>query len=279
MKTILVPTDFSPHSENALRAAASIAKNNDAKIVVVHMAGIKDSHLTKEEASTALESVFYLKLSEKRFAEFLDKSYLEGVKVSEVIRKHKSFTELNDVAKEHDASLIVMSSHGSSGWEEMLIGSNTEKVVRTADIPVLVVKQLVSDFKIDTGVFASDFSLENTEAFEKAQRFFKEFDTVMNMVYVNTPGPDFRNSKEIDEVLFKFFEATGAKNPSEEVSKVAIVSDYTIEGGIFMFSQMLDADIIVIPTHGRRGLSHLLKGSLSEDIANHAIVPVLTIKL
>lgn len=279
MKTIIVPTDFSSHSENALRTAASIAKNHNAKLLVVHMAGMKDTLLTKEQASSALESVFYIKLAEKQFEEFLDKPYLENIEVHQAIKKHKNFSELNDVATENDASLIVMSSHGSSGLEEILIGSNTEKVVRSSEIPVLVIKQFVSDFKINTGVFASDFSVDSIEAYGKAQKFFTEFGATMRLVYVNTPSKNFKSSKEIDARLFQFFEAVGASDPMKRLIDVDIVSDYSVEEGIFTYSQLLDADIITIPTHGRKGIAHFLRGSISEDVANHSILPVLTIKM
>ncbi len=279
MKTILVPTDFSSHSENALRTAATIARANKATILVVHMAGMTDGLLTRDEAYNALESVYYVKLAEKHFTEFLDKPYLEGIAVQQAVKKHRNFSEINDVAKENDAGLIVMSSHGSSGLEEVLVGSNTEKVVRTSEIPVLVIKQMVSDFKLDSGVFASDFSLENIAAYKKAKEFFNQFGASMNLVYVNTPNRNFKSSKEIDEVLFHFFENAGYSNPAERLNDVNIISDYSIEEGIFSYSQMINADIISIPTHGRKGLSHLLKGSISEDIANHSIVPVVTFKI
>lgn len=279
MKTIIVPTDFSKHSENALRTAASIAKNHNAKLLVVHMAGMKDTLLTKEQASSALESVFYIKLAEKQFEEFLNKPYLENIEVHQVIKKHKNFSELNDVASENNASLIVMSSHGSSGLEEILIGSNTEKVVRSSDIPVLVIKQFISDFKINIGVFASDFSVDSIEAYGKAQKFFADFNATMRLVYVNTPSKNFKSSKEIDARLFQFFEALGVKDPTKQLIDVDIISDYTVEEGIFTYSQLLDADIITIPTHGRKGIAHFLRGSISEDVANHSILPVLTIKM
>lgn len=279
MSTILLPTDFSAHSENALRTAASIAKKNKATLLVVHMVGLEDGLLTKQETNSALESVYYLKLAEKRFEEFLDKPYLEGVAVKQAVMKHRKFSEINDVAKENDAHLIVMSSRGSSGLEEMFIGSNTEKVVRSSEIPVLVIKQLISDFGMDTGVFATDFKEENIEAYHKAKTFFKQFDAKMELVYVNTPGRHFKSTREIDELLFAFFEKAGSKNPATEVSKVNIVSDFSVEEGVFAFSQMINADVIAIPTHGRKGLSHVLRGSISEDIANHAIMPVLTIKI
>lgn len=279
MKTILVPTDFSSHSENALRTAASIAKKNKASILVVHMAGMEDGLLTKEETNTALEAIFYVKLAEKHFAEFLDKPYLNGIEVKQAVMKHRNFNEINEVAKENNASLIVMSSKGSSGLEEILIGSNTEKVVRSSDIPVLVIKQLVSDFGMDTGVFASDFTLENVEAYKKAKEFFHQFDAKMNLVYVNIPGRNFKSSREIDELLFNFFKSAGYSNPTDRINDITIISDYSIEEGIFAYSHLMNADVIAIPTHGRKGLSHLLRGSISEDVANHSVIPVLTIKI
>ena len=279
MKTILVPTDFSSHSENALRTAASIAKKNNANILVMHMAGMEDGLLTKEETNTALEAIFYVKLAEKHFAEFLDKPYLNGVEVKQAVMKHRNFNEINEVAKENDASLIVMSSRGSNGLEEMFIGSNTEKVVRSSDIPVLVIKQLVSDFGMDTGIFASDFSSENIEAYKKAKEFFNQFDATMKLVFVNTPGRNFKSSKEIDELLFHFFKDAGYANPTKRINDVGVISDYSIEEGIFAYSHLINADVIAIPTHGRKGLSHLLRGSISEDVVNHSVIPVLTIKL
>ena len=279
MKTLLVPTDFSSHSENALRTAASIAKKNKAKILVVHMAGLEDGLLIKNDTNTALETVSYLRLAEKHFSEFLDKPYLEGIEVKQTVTKYRKFNEISAFAKDNNVSLIIMSSLGSSGLQEMFIGSNTEKVVRSSDIPVLVIKQMVSDFGIDTGVFASDFSLENVEAYKKANDFFSQFEATMKLVYVNTPGRNFKSSKEIDERLYHFFERAGYTNPPERSNDVTVISDYSIEEGIFAYSNLISADVIAIPTHGRKGLSHLLKGSISEDVANHAVRPVLTLKI
>ena len=279
MKTILVPTDFSSHSENALRTAAIIAKKNNANILVLHMAGIEDGLLTKEESNAALESVFYLKLAEKRFAEFLDMSYLNGIEVHQAIKKHRNFNEINEVAQEHNVSLIVISSHGSSGLKELFIGSNTEKVIRHSEIPVLVIKQLVSNFRMNSGVFASDFSFENISAYQKAKEFFRLFNARMHLIYINTPGRHFKSSKEIDKVLFHFFKNSGYTKPADRINDVEIISDYSIEEGIFSYSQLINTDIITIATHGRKGYSHLLKGSISEDVANHSIISVLTIKI
>ncbi|MCP4975162.1 MAG: universal stress protein, partial [Maribacter sp.] len=61
--------------------------------------------------------------------------------------------------------------------------------------------------------------------------------------------------------------------------EVEIHNDYSIEKGILNYGEKINADIIGIPTHGRKGLSHFFMGSIGEDIANHSNVPVVTFKI
>ena len=279
MKTILIPTDFSEHSENALKAAALIANHQNAKLLVVHMAGIKEASLIKDKDQNFEETMFYIRLAEKNFAEFLDKPYLKDLSVTQIIKKHANFSEINDVIIENNVSLVVMSSHGTSGLQEILIGSNTEKVIRFSDVPVLVIKEVESVYKMGVGVYTSDFSEESIEAYKTAKEFFKEWQTAMKMVYVNPTGRKFKNSRELDQMLTDFFTKAGEKNILECKESVTIYSEHSIEEGIFNFSKDINADFIVIPTHARKGIAHILKGSLSEDVANHSMIPVLTIKI
>lgn len=75
MKKILVPIDFSEHSEYALRVAATIAKQQQAEIIVIHMLGLSEAIFTKDEAQETAEAIYYLKLAEKRFSTFLDTDF------------------------------------------------------------------------------------------------------------------------------------------------------------------------------------------------------------
>ena len=61
--------------------------------------------------------------------------------------------------------------------------------------------------------------------------------------------------------------------------EVAIFNDYTVEKGVLNYSEKVSADLIGIPTHGRKGLSHFFMGSIGEDIANHSSAPVITFKI
>lgn len=243
------------------------------------MAGIKGASLIKSDTESFEETIFHVRLAEKQFETFLDKPYLEGISVSTIIKKQTTFTELNDILSQNNVSLIIMSSHGTSGLQEMLIGSNTEKVIRYSDVPVLVIKEVAAAYKMGVGVFTSDFSEESIEAYKTAKNFFKEWETEMKMVYVNPTGRKFKNSRDLNQMLTDFFTKAGESDVEASKNAVTIYSEHSIEKGIFNFSNDINADFIVIPTHARKGIQHILKGSLSEDVANHSMIPVLTIKI
>ncbi|NND63686.1 MAG: universal stress protein [Flavobacteriaceae bacterium] len=277
MKKILVPIDFSDHSEYALEVAAKLAKTYNADIVALHMMGLSEAILTKDESQEVMEAVYYMKLAEKQFGEFLDKDYLEGVNVVSTVQNYKIFKEIDTVAREHEADLIVMGSHGSSGIREVFVGSNTEKVVRTSTVPVLVVKNKVMDFEVGTMVFACDFSLDYLPAFKKAMEIASLFNAKFQLLYINTPER-FKRSSEMQQRAFKFLTEAG-DNALDLYDSVVYYCDTTIEDGIFAYSNNVRADVIAVPTHGRRGLAHFFTGSIGEELVNHSDIPVITFKI
>ncbi|MEM1002634.1 MAG: universal stress protein [Bacteroidota bacterium] len=277
MKRIVVPIDFSEHSDYALEAAANLAKKYGSELFVLHMLELSNAILTTAGNAINEEAVFYYKLAEQRFEEFLKKDYLEGVKVTPIVKHFKVFSEVNDIARERDANLIVMGSHGASGVKEVLVGSNTEKVVRYADVPVLVIKHNPILLDFETGVFASDFSDEAISSYLKAKITFKKLGVKMHLVYVNSPDGNFRSSAEIDKRVSLFLKR--ADGNLDALNNFSVVSDYSIEKGILNFANNIGADLIAVATHGRTGLAHFFEGSISEDLANHSTLPVMTFKI
>jgi nucleotide-binding universal stress UspA family protein len=277
MKKIIVPIDFSEHSEYALRPAAKLAKKNNAEILALHMLEMSDLMLTASDGLQHEKAVYFYKLSEQKFENFLDKEYLKGLKVTRIIKHFKVFSEVNNVAQQNDADLIVMGSHGSSGAKEFFIGSNTERVVRYADIPVLIVKNKVTDINFETVVFACDFAEDAIKSYLKAVKMFNTIGSKLHLVYVNLPNERFKSSLEIEKLVVNFF--SKADKNLERMKDVHYVSDYTVEGGILNYATNIGADIIAIPTHGKKGLSHFFEGSVGEDVANHATLPVITFKI
>lgn len=278
MKKILVPVDFSEYSEYAMEVAASLAKNNDAEIVVLHMMGLTDAVVTKDESKQVFEAMYYMKLAEKRFSNFLDKDYLKGIKITDTVQNYKVFSEVNSVAREFEADCIVMGSHGSSGLSEIFVGSNTEKVVRNSEVPVLVIKERRKGFSMKHAVFACDFKEENIGAFNSAMEFFDSQGVNVTLLYVNLPNEKFRSSKEIETRVREFLIQSGP-NGMDRIDDVVYYSDYSVEDGVFNYANKINADIISLPTHGRSGLAHFFSGSIGEDLVNHAKIPVVTFKI
>lgn len=277
MKKIIVPIDFSEHSEYALQAAAILAKKNNAEILALHMLELSNAIISSSGSETQNETIFYLQLAEQKFNDFLDKDYLEGVAVTSIIKHFKVFSEVNQVAKEHNADLIIMGSHGASGLKEVFVGSNTEKVVRHSEIPVLILKQRPVLLDFDNVIFACDFSDEAMKSYLNAKRMFKSLGSNLQVVYVNTPNMGFKSSTEIEQKVADFLKK--ANGNLDALNDIAYISDYTIEQGILNYANVKGADLIAVATHGRKGFAHFFEGSISEDITNHSTLPVMTFKM
>ncbi len=279
MKTIIVPIDFSEYSEYALNAAAILAKKHNANILALHMLELSTVHAYgKETENDYIEkTLFYTKLAEKKFSEFLKREYLEGVSVTPIIRHFKVFSELGKVAAENKADLIVMGSKGASGISGFFIGSNTEKVVRHSDIPVLVIKNKPIDWDVKKVVFATDFSEEAASSFLSAIELLDSLGAEVQLLHVNVPGEGFRNSDETEWAVENFLEqAEGNLNRLKEVHYIA---DKSAEKGILKYAKKVDADIVAVTTHGRTGLARFFEGSVSEDLINHAHFAIMTFKI
>jgi nucleotide-binding universal stress UspA family protein len=274
MKHILVPVDFSEHSEYALEVAASIARQQNADITIIHMMGISEAVIAEEELLEYEEAKYFMGLAKKRFKSFLDKPYLKGITINIIVQNYKVFSEVNNVAKEQNIDLIIMGSHGSTGFNEIFIGSNTEKVVRTSDVPVLIIKQQNPNFRIKNILFASNFTEDMVLAYKKAKTVAKKFSAKLKLVYINTPYEDFLSTPEAEERIAKFMSKSG-----DTQSEVEIYNDRSVEKGILNYSKTAEFDLIALPTHGRKGLAHFLLGSIGEDIANHSRLPVMTFKI
>jgi len=275
-KRILVPVDFSVQSENALKTAVFYHKTYGYDIVVVHMLEMSNSLVTRKSLS-AKETVFYLKYAEQQFNDFLDKEYLEDVELTTIIKNNKVFSELNDLCSEEKIDLIIMGSKGASGLSEVFVGSNTQKVIRHSDVPVLVVKDKAIPNGFKKAIFACDFSEESIGPYIRIKRFCDFLNLDVKMVYINTPTKSFKTSTEMREKVKDFFKK--AHNDPSLYEKVHYMSDYSIEKGIINYANIYDEDLIIMATHGRKGFANLFDHSITEDVANHTETPLISFKI
>ncbi len=275
MKKILVPTDFSKEAENSLKVAAQLAKKHDCEIYLMHMLEIpfQEVDALNTHSGALPEAMFFMKLAHQRFEEVMASDYLEGLTVHETVKANNNFSAVIDTCHEHGVDMIVMGSHGASGFKEMFVGSNAEKVVRTSDIPVLVIKNEHANFTVDNFVFASDFKNDNKETYKQAVDFAKSFNAKIHLLMVNTPN-NFSNTGDAKKRIHDFIKDYPFANYT-----MNFYNDESVEKGILNFSREIDADLIGISTHGRQGIAHFFNGSISEDLVNHAKRPVITFKI
>lgn len=274
MKRILVPTDFSEHAENALKAAAIIAKKNKCEIFLLHLLELPNQMNDAMTSGGSIpEVMLFIKKANEKLQKIKEQPYLNGISVNASVQFERAFNGILSFNKKNKIDLIIMGSHGTSGIEEVLIGSNTEKVVRLSDIPVLVIKKDVGELNFKNIVFASDFSKEIRKPFKKMVEFVEIFDTNLFLVMICTPN-SFKTTLNAEKTMKDFIENYDIKNYS-----LHIFNDTNIENGITNFSKTIDADLIGLCTHGRTGLAHFFNGSISEDLVNHTTKPVITFKI
>jgi nucleotide-binding universal stress UspA family protein len=274
MKKILVPTDFSKSAENALKVAAQIAKNNDGEIFLLHMLELPTTGNDAISMSHDIpELMFFKNAAIAKLESLINAEYLKDLKVTKIIQFEMAFEGIIKNGENHNVDLIVMGSHGASGFQEMFIGSNTEKVVRNSNVPVLVIKHEDDNFKPEKFVFASDFSDEIKKPFEKVVAFANKFNSHLHLVNINTPN-NFKSTKVAQKIMDEFIKDFDIKNYTTH-----IYNDINVEKGILHFAKSINADLIGMSTHGRKGISHFFNGSISEDLVNHAKRPVVTFKI
>ncbi|MBL7939146.1 MAG: universal stress protein [Flavobacteriales bacterium] len=264
IKTILVPYDFSECATDALRVAAKIARLTGAMIDVVHLyEQMTDFHTENQRIREEIEA---------RLERVPEMPFLNGIELKKFMLRQLT---LNDIFKNErllEADLIVMGSHGAKGFRG-LVGSNTQRIVRQAPMPVLVIKHHVEDFEVRDMVFASNFSDLDVEKFEAFLPVLELFDPKVHLLKVNTPR-NFERSEDSHKAIDRFLQRHELKKFS-----ATIYNDLSIEEGILNFAKGIDADLIAMATHGRTGFFHVVNGSLTEDIVNHTTFPVLSVKL
>jgi len=149
-KRILCPTDFSEPACKAIKAAGELAETFSAELILVHVVGAIPA-LDTPTGMVGFDVAAYQKeltdSAEKSLQERIDKHIPETVNARTLVVNGEAAHEIVRAAKEEECDLIVVSTHGATGWRERIFGSVTEKVVRLAECPVMTVHRLTNTEK------------------------------------------------------------------------------------------------------------------------------------
>ncbi|WP_080236811.1 universal stress protein [Spirosoma rigui] len=274
MKTIVVPTDLSPATHAALSVAAGLARLYKAEIILLHAVvypmpvPIYAEAVTMTVAGTVETYADIDNDARQALHRLADSPAYAGVTITP--RLITGGQGLAHAVTDQVADLIVMTSTGASGLEELLFGSNAEFIVRNAHCPVLVIKKPVAHFRPENIVCAVDVDEQLKSIyhypFQMGEQGLHQF------LYVMTPT-DNRDPEGVREWINDFAAAKGITQFDFVMRTAKNVPD-----GIIDYADEVNADLIVLFTHGHKGLRHMLTGSVAEDVLNHATRPVLIMR-
>jgi nucleotide-binding universal stress UspA family protein len=278
MKKILVPTDFSKPANCALQTAINIARKAKAEITLLHVVEqpTKESfHITGEVISqNELEDKFFtFKLIERKKSQLADQAREvenAGVDVRQELRIGNPYHGIKTIVTDHAVDLIVMGTSSRSTMEDMLAGSNTEKIIRSAACPVLTIHREPATKEFKNIVYATSMRANEKIFSDVIRRMQEMFDSTVHFVRINTPL-NFQSDVNAKRLMEDFARSTRLKNFT-----VNSYNDFSEEDGILHFAAGIKADLIGMATHGRTGFAQVLIGSIAEDVAKHADKPVLT---
>jgi nucleotide-binding universal stress UspA family protein len=266
MKRILVPCDFSKSAVNAFNLAVELAKKSSGEVHLLHVIELPVLHDTVLMPVLSFEQAMMDEMKEKTLKE-MDKLTSEhkesGLRFTCELAFGPTAPKILNYVDAKKIDLIMMGSHGAHGFREFVIGSNAQKIVRRAAVPVLVVKKGDTG-AIDQIVFPNTLETDGqADLVPKVKAMQEFFGATLHIVYINT-----RLHFTADNITYSRL---------EDFAKHFKLKNYTLnvfnhpdeEEGIRLFAMKMKADMIAIGTHGRRGLAHLIAGSLAEDITNH----------
>lgn len=272
IKSIFVPTDFSACAGYAVDAAMDFARRYGAKVHLYHCADLPWNWHTMSDSEKAAQPAELQKVANATTLLRKIEKDNPNIEITSVVSGGKLLENVSGYVKNYGIDLVVMGSHGASGKKEFFIGSNAQKVVRSVKAKVLVVKNKLKKLDFKKVVFVSSFNENEREPFIKFLAAVRSYGPEIHLLAVNT-NDFFGVPYIVQHEAMKYF----MELASPLVCKKHIVRDFSVDSGARVFTEEVEADLIVISNHYRHPLKRMLVGSNVEALVNHAELPVLTI--
>lgn len=272
IKKIVLPTDFSETAYVAINHAVDLAKRFGAEIILLHVlergaySGIiaPDKTTEYEELAAAQE-----KLQED--AHKLEQEH--GLSISQEVGNGLIYEAIVKTTREVGADLVVMGTHGTSGWAEFFVGSNAFKVVTQSPCPVLSIQGEATNPNCDNIILPIDRTHETLQKVRYASAMAGKFGSTIHIAALLT-------SDDADD---RFFLEKRVKQVKDYLDRVEIAHTDTFLTGSNLatmtmnFAESKKGNLIVMMTEQESNLTGFLMGPFAQQIVNHSKVPVLSV--
>jgi len=268
MKTIIVPVDFSKESLTGLDYSLMLAKNSSANIQMVHV-------IMKNEDTSAEVLEKERHEAKEQFEEILQKYKVKikpNFELSYVIKEGNIFKEVSELGEAYEDALMVLSTHGKSGFEELFIGGNAYKIISHCRNPVISVRRSKIPDKIKRIVLPIDISFQTREKVPYTAKLAKAFGSEIHLVSVTSS-----NAKNIEKKLHQY---SGQVSKYMEFQKIPCTINYLHGDNLtditIDYANSVNADLISIMTEQEKSVGNLLLGNYAHQMINKSYIPVLS---
>ena len=267
---ILIPTDFSEVSYVAIEMAEVLERKIPIQIHMLHVLQVNDSdsdylegHSEAELDKKKSNALGQMEALKSRWAKF------EGH-----VRVGKLTDQINQAAAELRADMVLMGTKGSDGFMEMISGSQAQHVPRYLQVPVLTIRPGTPMLDLKNILLVAVFELFGKGAqIGTIKKLAGAFDSTIHLLQILTVE-DEKHAEQI-KAQMKFF----AEEHQLEKYETHLYRDHKVADGVRNFNREAEMDLVCIRTNGRKGIDHLLFGSIAERLVNHCIKPLLTFQL
>lgn len=272
MKTILSAIDFSDCSINALEHAITIARVSKSNLL---MLWVNNPNTTKTILSSDLSDDL-LEEVEHQFSRLIAKysSQLPETKIDYIIREGRVYKEVVNQAKESDVWLIVAGTHGSSGFEELWIGSNANKIVTAAPCPVITIRAGIPiERHLERIVMPLDSTPETRQKVPYTADLASMFDAEVHILAMYTTSVE-----QVRGYVLSFAKQAAAYFKKNNVKHTIIEMEAdNISTSTMDYAHKIDANLISIMTEQEKTATNILLGPYAQQMVHHSPIPVLSI--
>jgi nucleotide-binding universal stress UspA family protein len=273
---IMVPVDFTPVSYRAIEFLAYLMDNTPINTHLVHVIEVNSGDWVGTTDISDTVDKKQLKVSEERAQQkFIElKRNVDFSFTSEVIYGGLTIA-ISQYAAKHQIDLVIMGTEGADGWFEKFSGSEAQHVVRYTDVPVITIHQFASITPIQNILWVADFAAEKQpeQSIATIKNLQRLFNAKLHLLQI-IGKEDEQQIQQVQQQMRLFADTYDLQH-----YELHLHYNYDVSAGVRNFNEASEMDLVLIGTHGRKGISHLFYGSIAETLVNHCIRPLMTYHL
>jgi nucleotide-binding universal stress UspA family protein len=276
MKTILVPTDFSPNADKALAFAVRIARRSGAEIILLHVCDLFDIRLSRNKDLIAEHNRLVTSDLNRKLERYRLSAADQNVTITNMLYSGQPVQTILAVSGEAEVDLIVMGTQGATGIRSVLVGTNSGKVLSRSTVPVLTIPCHYEPKDPERVLIAAneeEAGAKLNPVIELAELFGAHLYAVTISHDNNDPSEAVQKSRIVEKLH------SGIKSQFESTVNAVHLTGSNFYSVMNEYIASEQIDMLVMFTHEKSIIENIFNGSMTKKMAYHTHIPLLSIKM